>query len=71
MTTARTSPASNQGHAWRTRRHWRGAYGAAPEVSPVAPVDRRGHRRGSGRHHDDGCFLCDTSDRLSDQGMVV
>jgi len=72
MTIALTAPAESEGHAWRARRHRRrGAYGAAWEVSPVAPVDRGSHRRGSGRHHDDGCPLCDASDRLADQGMVV
>jgi hypothetical protein len=42
--------------AW-ARRHRRGAYGAPREISPVAPVDRGGHCRGSGRHRGDGCSL--------------
>ena len=57
MTTAQTSPTANRGQVWRAWRQSRGSYRAAPEVSPVAPVDRGGCRRGSGRHRGDGCSL--------------
>jgi hypothetical protein len=62
MFSARTVPVQNPRLAWRARRHWRGTHGAAPGVPPVAPVDRGGHRRGSGRRRSDGCPLRGVSD---------
>ena len=70
MTTDQIAPAENRTQPWRAWRYRRRTFGAAPKISPVAPVDRDGHRRGSGRHRGDGCFLRGVLDRLA-EGTAV
>ena len=59
MIAAQTSTAENREYTWPARRHSRGGYRVVGEVSPITPADRNGHRRGPGRHCDDGCPLRD------------